>query len=123
LKRPQDRHSISAAWHEQTGDFHWYIDLTSPLRRTPTGFELVEHGLDIVADSDAGAFHWKDEDEVAWAVARGIYTPTEAADLYAEGERAAERLRRERAVLERWIGWEPDPRWAAPQLPTGWDSD
>jgi Protein of unknown function (DUF402) len=123
LKRPQDRHSISAAWHEQTREFHWYIDLTSPLRRTATGFEVVEHGLDIVADPDGGAFRWKDEDEVevAWAVARGTYTRTEAAELYLEGERAVERLRRERAVLEPWISWAPDPRWAAPHLPTGWE--
>lgn len=123
LKRPADQHSISAAWHEQTGAFHWYIDLTSPLRRTPAGFELVEHALDIVVDSDAVAWQWKDEDEVAWAVAHGTYTPAEAAELHTEGERAIERLRRERAALERWVNWEPDPAWVRPQLPAGWDAE
>jgi hypothetical protein len=121
LKRPADRHSISAAWHEQTGEFHWYIDLTSPLLRTPSGFELVEHGLDIVVDPDAGAWQWKDEDEVASAVERGTYTRAEAAELYSEGERAVARLRRERRALEKWLRWEPDPAWVPPQLPVGWD--
>jgi hypothetical protein len=123
LKRPGDQHSISAAWHEQTGEFHWYIDLTSPLRRTPVGFELVEHGLDIVVDPDAVAWRWKDEDEVAWAVERGTYTRAEAAQLYAEGERAVERLRRERPALERWVHWQPDAAWLAPQLPAGWERE
>jgi len=123
LKRPADQNSISAAWHEETGAFHWYIDLTSSLRRTPVGFEIVEHGLDIVVDLDGAGWQWKDEDELAYAVARGTYTEAEAAELYAEGERAVDRLRRERAALERWVNWEPDPMWAPPQLPAGWDAE
>jgi len=122
LKRPDDRHSISAAWHEETAAFHWYIDLTSPLQRTSTGFDLVEHGLDIVVDPDAGAWRWKDEDEVSSAVERGTYTSAEAAELYAEGRRAVDRLRRELPWLKRWMTWEPDPAWPAPHLPPGWDA-
>jgi len=119
FKRAADMHSISAAWHEDTGEFHWYIDLTSPARRTANGFELVEHGLDIVVDPDVGAWRWKDEDEVSTSVERGVYTAAEAAELYSEGERALERLRRERPAFEKWLRWEPDPAWLVPDLPAG----
>jgi Protein of unknown function (DUF402) len=123
LKRPSEHHSISAAWHEQTGESHWYIDLTSPLRRTATGFELVEHGLDIVVDPDGAAWRWKDEDEVAYALAAGVYTPAEVAELYAEGRRTIDRLRDEHDTLKQWLNWIPSAAWVAPQLPDGWDDD
>jgi hypothetical protein len=124
IKRPNDDHSISLSWRADTGEFaHWYIDLTSPLRRSSVGFDLLEHGLDLVVDAEMRFWHWKDEEELTWAVAQGTYTKREGEQIYAEGGRALERLRREAKHLERWIPWRPDPGWARPQLPTSWDRD
>lgn len=123
LKRPGDEHSISLSWSGETGTFdHWYIDLTSPLRRTRAGFDLLENGLDIVVDPDMQSWQWKDEDELEWAVEHGTYTRAEADALYAEGESAVSRLVRERARFERWVDWRPDPTWPQAALPDDWDA-
>jgi hypothetical protein len=123
FKRPRDEHSISLAWHDDTGRFaHWYIDLTSPLRRRAFGFDLVENGLDVVVEPDMSSWQFKDEAELEWAVAHETYTRAEADALYAEGRRAVERLLRERSDFERWIDWRPDPTWPQPTLPVGWDA-
>lgn len=73
IRRPSDHHSISLFWREGQEDIEfWYIDLTSPLRRTPTGSDFVEHGLDIVVRPDLSAWTWKDADELEWSVDQGL---------------------------------------------------
>jgi hypothetical protein len=123
LKPPQAEHAVSLFWHEAEDrpDF-WYIDLTSPLRRSAIGFDFVENGLDIVVEPDLSSWRWKDEDEMEWAVERGHYLREELAALRAEGERAVERLVRERTRFESWLDWRPDPAWPLATLPTGWDA-
>lgn len=122
IKPKATEYAISLFWPEATGELEcWYIDLMSPLRRHRAGFDFVENGLDIVVEPDMGSWKWKDEDELEYAVERGVYTRAEADALYAEGERAVERLRRERAVFEPWRGWRPDPSWPPAALPPGWD--
>lgn len=123
FKRPRDEHSISLVWHHDTGRFaHWYIDLTSPLRRRVFGFDLVENGPDVVVEPDMSSWLFKDEAELEWAVAHETYTRAEADALYAEGRRAVERLLRERSDFERWIDWRPDPTWRQATLRVGWDA-
>ena len=121
-KRPLDQHAISLFWHDATNEFaHWYIDLTSPLRRTSSGFDFVENGLDVVVAPDMSTWRWKDDRELEWEVEHGLFTRAEADELYREGERAVDRLRRERVQFERWITWRPDPSWPLAILPDGWE--
>lgn len=120
VKRAGDEHTISLFWRDRTFAF-WYIDLHSPLRRTPTGFDLIENGLDVVVEPDLSGWRWKDEDELAWAVADGRYTQSEFDALRREGERAVARLFDERWRWEQLRDWTPDPSWPAPTLPDGWD--
>jgi hypothetical protein len=123
LKQPQGQHAISLFWSDETNELEFfYIDLTSPLRRTAAGFDVVENGLDVVVKPDVSEWHWKDEDELEWAVENGIFTRAEATELYAEGERAVERLRSERERFDRWREWRPDPSWPIAALPQGWGS-
>jgi hypothetical protein len=122
IKRPEDDHSISLFWRDGEDDIEcWYIDLTSPLRRTPIGFDFVEHGLDVVVRPDLSSWEWKDTDELEWSVDHGIFTRAEADQMYAEGEKAVERLRKERQRLAHWREWRPDPKWPPATLPDGWD--
>jgi hypothetical protein len=122
LKRPSSGHAISLFWNDETEELAiFYIDLTSALRRTPVGFDFVENGLDVVVKPDLSEWHWKDEDELEWNVENGLFTKDEAAELYAEGERAVERLTKERDVFDRWRAWRPDPSWPIATLPEGWD--
>jgi uncharacterized protein DUF402 len=122
VRRPQDEHAISLVWQDGRRELHhWYIDLASPLTRTPTGFVFVEHGLDVVVRPDLTSWYWKDEDELDWSVEHGIYSGLEAKELKEEGERAVDRLVRERDRFERWRSWRPDPSWPIAKLPSGWD--
>jgi hypothetical protein len=123
LKRPEGEHAISLFWDDKSDELaFFYIDLTSPLRRTRLGFDFIENGLDVVVKPDLSEWHWKDEDELEWAVENGIFTRAEADELYAEGERAVERLRTERDRFDRWREWRPDPSWPLARLPDGWDA-
>jgi hypothetical protein len=123
LKRKADEHAISLFWPDGSDALEcWYIDLMSPLRGHAAGYDFIENGLDVVVEPDMGSWKWKDDDELEYAVENGVYTRAEADGLYAEGERAVERLRRERAAFERWCDWRPDPAWPAAALPVGWDA-
>jgi hypothetical protein len=124
LKRPNDAHSISLSWRDDTLEFNgWYIDLTSPIQRVASGFDVVEHGLDVVVPPDMSSYELKDEDELDWAEAHGTYTRAEAEQIRREAERAVTRLRAERGSFERWRDWRPDSSWAVPVLPAEWDAD
>ena len=82
----------------------WYVNLQDPLRRTPLGFDTVDHALDVVVELDRSSWRWKDEEELAEAVRDGLFTPEEAADFRAWGERAVERILGRRASLRPGLG-------------------
>lgn len=122
IKRPADEYAISLFWRDGSEELRcWYIDLMSGLTRNSAGFEIVENGLDIVAEPDLRSWTWKDEDELDYAVEVGVYTRVEADALYATGRQALERLMAEREAFEPWRGWRPDPSWPPAALPPGWD--
>jgi hypothetical protein len=113
LLRPNGRYSIWLFWRDDGAFEHWYVNLEHTLGWKGVGFDMVDHKLDLIVSAD-GAVHWKDEDELEQAGSVGLLD--------------AENVRREAArLLERWpfpTGWEdfrPDPTWALPWLPAGWD--
>jgi hypothetical protein len=98
------------------------VNLQSPLRRSPAGFDTVEHLLDVTIPPDRSSWSWKDEDELAQAVARGLFTEEDAKWFRHWGERAVEHvLLREPPFDRDWGDWEPDPEWVAQELPPDWD--
>jgi predicted RNA-binding protein associated with RNAse of E/G family len=98
------------------------VNLERPLERTAIGFDTVDHALDVVIELDRSSWRWKDEEELAEAVRDGLFTPEEAADFRAWGERAVDRvLSREPPFDRDWLGWRPDPGWPRPELSAGWD--
>jgi uncharacterized protein len=108
-------------WSTEEGTPIWYVNLQDPLRRTALGFDTVDHALDVIVELD-GTWRWKDEDELAEAVARGLFTPDRAATFRVDGERAVARILDREPPFDRdWGGWHPDPGWPVPSLPEGWD--
>jgi predicted RNA-binding protein associated with RNAse of E/G family len=99
----------------------WYINLETPFKRFKTGFEYTDEELDIVLKPDLFSWHWKDEDELAEAVACGLITPERASYLYQEGERVVKWLQSGKSPFNGWEKWKPDPSWEVPILPEGWD--
>lgn len=100
----------------------WYVNLQSPFRESPLGVDISDHMLDVLISPDRLAHQWKDEDELARAVAVGAVAISEAEAIRVEGERV---IGRAKAGLppfnEAWPEWRPDPSWAVPNLPEGWD--
>jgi hypothetical protein len=117
LSRPGKNHSILLFWSE-TGEFRgWYVNLEERLRRTPVGIDYDDQLLDVWVEPD-GTWKWLDEDELAEAVARGIYAPAQADEIRAEGERVIA----DWPFPTGWEEWRPDPEWPVPQLPQGWEA-
>lgn len=119
---PRDAaHSVWLFWHE-TGEFWgWYVNLEQRHRRWARGLDSRDHVLDLTCERPR-EWGWKDEDEFAAAVQYGRFTPREAADVRAEGERVG-------ALIEAWAppfcdGWEnwrAPAEWTTPRLPEDWD--
>jgi hypothetical protein len=105
------------------GDFAgWYVNLEKPLTRTPIGFDYTDHLLDVLVSPDRSSWRWKDEDELAEAVERGVFSPADAESFRAAGEQAVEHLASGAPPFDRdWSSWRPDPAWSRPELPQGWD--
>jgi hypothetical protein len=123
LATPGAAHAVYAMWEEgRTGFRCWYVDLQEPLRRTPIGFDTMDHLLDIVVSPDRSEWRWKDEDEFEEAVAIGVFSRDEARAIRAEGERVIRLLETGASpVCEGWEHWSPPPEWGIPGLPVGWD--
>jgi hypothetical protein len=121
LHRFGDAHSFWLARDAATsGLAWWYVNLEAPWRKTAIGFDSRDNLLDLWAGPD-GEWHWKDEDELAWAIAEGWVAKDREAQLHAEGQRALERFTRRDPPLDQdWLDFQPDPRWSAPVLPEGW---
>jgi hypothetical protein len=96
----------------------YYVNLQAPMTRSRIGFDTVDHLLDIVIAADRTAWSWKDEDELAEAVERGLFTPQEADAFRDWGERAIEHVVNRAPPFDRdWDTWRPDPAWERPRLP------
>ncbi len=113
LHSPRSDHSVHVVWDESWRLLYWYINLEQDRRRNPRGFDYEEYVLDLVAQPDMASWLWKDEDELAEAVERGLFTPKQATEFRAEGERALEWLLARGPPYDRpWEDWRPPADWA-----------
>src|SRR5712691_3675636 len=86
LHRPGEAHTTDVFWDDASGSFvGWYVNLQAPWTRTPIGFDTCDHVLDITVAPGLERWRWKDEDELANCVERGIFTYDEAKGIRAEG--------------------------------------
>jgi predicted RNA-binding protein associated with RNAse of E/G family len=132
VEQPYKAHVLSFAWPGSSAAVllfygsdwspsHWYVNLEDPLRRSPVGFDTLDHKLDAIVELD-GSWRWKDEDELAEIIERGLLDPADEKGLRAQAEEAVRRIAERDAPFDRdWFGWRPDPDWPEPTLPEGWD--
>jgi uncharacterized protein len=117
---PEAAYSV-LRWPADEGLPVWYVNLQDPLQRTELGFDTTDHALDVIVELD-GTWRWKDEDELEEAADNGLFTADEAAAFRADGNRAVARILDRAPPFDRdWSSWRPDPGWAIPSLPDGWD--
>jgi uncharacterized protein DUF402 len=121
VHRPGDMYSVWRAWNDRTGELAWrYVNLEEVWARTAIGFDSKDLYLDLWSEP-SGPWQWKDEDEIAWAVAEGRLTPELAAAVRKEAELAMERMQLREPPHDRdWDSWRPDPAWSVPVLPDRW---
>jgi hypothetical protein len=103
----------------------WYINLETPIRREGHDIYIEDQVLDVWVTPDH-VCHRKDEDELAAAVAQGIYSPEDAASITRKADLAEQAVAsRQSPFCDRWEDWRPDPGWRIPPLPDGasWDFD
>lgn len=109
--------SVWVFFAEGTGEFAgWYVNLEKPHVRDKRTVYTSDHVLDLVIEPDRTMVR-KDEDELALAVAQGVFDATAAAAIEADAA-AVE------ALVADWgppfcDGWErfrPDPAWPIPGL-------
>jgi hypothetical protein len=129
----EDHHVLSFAWpgvghavllffDHSWSPTTWYVNVQEPLRRSPVGFDTMDHDLDVLVALDRSAVRWKDEDELIEDVRLGNYTQEEATTFRAEGERGVRRILERKPPLDRdWTTWRPDPSWPPATLPLDWD--
>jgi Protein of unknown function (DUF402) len=132
LRYEEEIHVLSFSWPDTwyavllflrpDGSAHsWYVNLEEPLRRTELGFDTLDHELDVIVELD-GSWRWKDEDDLAESIRRGVIPAEEEPRLRADGERAVRRIVDREPPFDRdWSAWRPDPAWPVPVLPEGWD--
>ena len=109
---PGSDHSVLAIWDDTWRMLCWYINLESDLVRTETGFEYEDHFLDVIVEPDMSAWRWKDEDELAEVIERGLISRDQSVAFYAEGKRALDRLvARQEPYDEPWEEWRPPSDW------------
>ena len=97
----------------------WYVNLEDP--QVLDGRTITTRTTSSTSGCRATPAQpqWKDEDELAAAVAVGRFTADEAASIRAEGER----VWAEEPWPTGWEEWLPPPEWAQPELPDGWNED
>ncbi len=122
LYRAGDGYSV---WAFYPGDdpatrLGWYVNFEEPARRDRSGFDTLDHGLDIWIPT-GGRWEWKDRDDVAAQVASGRLTEEEAARVWTRAEQVAADLDRGVRWWHEWDDWRPDPTWTVPTDPVPTD--
>ncbi len=119
---PGQPHAVLLFWDAGWQPLRWYVNLQTPLRPTPVGFDYADLVLDAVATPDRSSWEWKDEDELAEAIRHGLISAEDETRLRIDGEAAVRRILDREPPFDRdWWEWRPDPSWPAATLPRDWD--
>jgi hypothetical protein len=121
LKVPSADYSVELFFNLDMVFLAWYINMETPFRRIPVGFEYTDEELDVILKPDLSSWQWKDEDEFAEAISLGIISQERSAYLYKEGERVAKWIQSGKSPFNGWEKWRTNPSWCIPTLPNGWD--
>jgi hypothetical protein len=121
IVRPGDWHAVWVSWLASGDHLGWYVNLQMPYRRTAIGIEAMDLMLDVVVEPDL-TWQWKDDDEFAEILQRGIFDQDTGARVRCEAEDVIRCIGDgDPRFAEPWPSWRPDPAWSLPVLPDGWD--
>jgi hypothetical protein len=123
LHRPDDAYSVDLYWRGEDRAFHgWYLNLQDPYRRTPLGFDTLDHELDYWIPADGSPWEDRDRAEFEEQVLLGKYSPELAERVRQQGEDIEKMIVTGSTWWDpAWADWAPDPDWEVPALPDGWE--
>jgi hypothetical protein len=120
---PEKYYSCFMVWDHASDQFScYYINFQLPYRRSHCGFDTLDLDLDIVIDPQ---FHWewKDEDEYQEGIREGGIQEAWVKGIEKDQADVFDRINKRSYPLDgSWLPWRPDPTWAAPKLPEGWEA-
>ena len=122
LLEPGRHYGVHLFWSGETGRFgFWYVNFQVPFRRTPIGFDTFDLALDLVVAPDR-RWGWKDVEEYAEGVRRGVIDTDAAAGVEAARTEVLARVDAAASPFDdTWTGWTP-PALHPPVLPAGWET-
>jgi hypothetical protein len=104
----------------------WKVNLEEPSSTwddgTAAGVDIADQALDLAVEPDL-SWSWKDLDEFEARTGHPLYwTESQAAAIRAEGERVAKLIDARLFPFDgTYTDFCPEPSWAIPQRPQGWD--
>jgi hypothetical protein len=115
---PETAYAVLLSWTAEWVFEGYYVNIQSPLRDRGDALVYTDWFLDVRIPPARDSYEWKDEHELAEAVARGFLTEAESEDVRWAGERAIEHvLLHEPPFDEDWPSWRPDPTWGPLDVP------
>jgi hypothetical protein len=111
--RPGQGFAVWASWLPSGEHLGYYVNLQRPMVRTGLGYEAMDLMLDVVATPDL-TWQWKDEDELADLLERGVYDAGLGSWIRDQAETAITALERrafpfDGSLLERRPGRTEEP--------------
>jgi hypothetical protein len=118
---PEKYYSCFLFWDGASDQFQgYYINFQLPYHRSHCGFDTLDLDLDIVIDPQYH-WEWKDVDEYQDGIREGGIQAEWVKGIEQSYEEVFERIRLRSYPLDgSWLQWRPDPHWALPDLPDGW---
>jgi len=111
LHRPGEHHAIWHFWNDDGSFSHWYINLQTDYRRTPTTFETSDLELDFVVTPDH-SWQIKDWDDIPTRVEEGRFSTELGAWILDYGRDIIARLEAQGPWWDlTWADWTPPTTW------------
>ena len=99
----------------------WYVNIQTPFRRMPYGFDVSDMTLDIVVRPDR-SWYWKDTDELRLVVDAGACSEAQAEMIWEAGRQAVRLIESGSAPFDAsWRRWDL-PREPIQDVPDGWQT-
>lgn len=123
---PDADHSVWFFWTDEGAFAGWYVNLEERAVRWAdgdrAGIDVVDQDLDVWVEPDR-TWRWKDEDEFTERLAYPEhYWVADEHAVRSEGRRVVKLIEAGEFPFDgTWTDFVPDPSWAVPDLPPGWD--
>lgn len=122
LLEPGRYYSTMLFWRAADGEFLcYYMNFQLPFQRRRQAIDTLDLELDLIIHPDL-SMEWKDREDYQSGIEHGIISAEWVAEIErAQGEIRDRAAKRAYPLDGAWLDWKPEPTWAAPALPEGWD--